>query len=76
MRHSHLRYGPSRIDVNTRRDADVKCINRNRAGERERLSRIDITKLLPGSIIKEGNRYLLDRLFFISGGHHTLPVFA
>lgn len=49
----------------TRRDADVKCINRNRAGERERLSRIDITKLLPGSIIKEGNRYLLDRLFFI-----------
>ena len=38
----------------TRRDADVKCINRNRAGERERLSRIDITKLLPGSIMRRG----------------------
>jgi hypothetical protein len=63
MRHSHLRYGPSRIDVNTRRDADVKCINRNRAGERERLSRIDITKLLPGSIMRRGIDISLNDFF-------------
>jgi hypothetical protein len=55
----------------------LNVLNRNRAGERKRLSRIDITKLyFRGLINKEGNRYLLDRLFFVSGGHHTLPAVA